>query len=103
MNQSKAKTKNTPKVKKEPRTKHVTKFKIWCIENGITQVKICEDTKLSIGCIHATWNDGKANDSTIKLIAMVYNLDEVKLKKMIHSPATKKDSSLLKPKEDTDQ
>jgi len=62
---------------------NATKFKIWCIKEGITQVQIQNDTKLSIGCIHSTWNEGKANDSTIKLISLVYNLDEAKLKNMI--------------------
>jgi len=82
-------SKKTPKkksAKKKSATKknnNATKFKIWCIKEGITQVRIQLDTKLSIGCIHSTWNEGKANDSTIKLISLVYNIDEVKLKKMI--------------------
>jgi hypothetical protein len=62
---------------------NATKFKIWCIKEGITQVQIQNDTKLSIGCIHSTWNEGKATDSTIKLISLVYNLDEAKLKNMM--------------------
>jgi hypothetical protein len=85
--------KSTTRIKKTPKKKsakkkisssnNATKFKIWCIKEGITQVQIQNDTKLSIGCIHSTWNEGKANDSTIKLISLVYNLDEPKLKKMI--------------------
>lgn len=72
------------KVKKPTvNNNNATKFKIWCIKEGITQVQIQNETKLSIGCIHSTWNEGKANDSTIKLISLVYNLDEVKLKNMI--------------------
>ena len=86
---SNKKTTATKKVKKdsEKKTKkgHATKFKFWCLKEGITQVQIRDETKLSIGCIHATWNEGKATDSTIKLISLVYNLDEQKLKNMINT------------------
>jgi hypothetical protein len=75
--------KKTSKKSTNNNSNNATKFKIWCIKEGITQVQIRTDTKLSIGCIHATWNEGKATDSTIKLISLVYNLDEAKLKKMI--------------------
>jgi len=82
-NKKTPKKKSAKKITKTISINNATKFKIWCIKEGITQVQIRVDTKLSIGCIHATWNEGKATDSTIKLISLVYNLDESKLKKMI--------------------
>jgi hypothetical protein len=63
--------------------KKTTKFMLWCIKNKITQRKLRKDTNLSIGTIQATWYKGRANASTIKLISLVYNLDEEKVKKMI--------------------
>lgn len=76
------------KVQKKDATKDnkaitSTQFKAWCFKNSISQVKLREDTKLSIGCIHGLWNMGKATASTIKLVALVYGLDEEKLKKKI--------------------
>jgi hypothetical protein len=63
--------------------KKTTKFMLWCIKNNITQRRLRKDTNLSIGTIQATWYKGSANASTIKLISLVYNLDEEKVKKMI--------------------
>lgn len=76
---------NEPILKPEKIDKEqkATKFKIWCMKQSITQVDIRKATKLSIGCIHATWNEGKASDSTIKLISLLYDIEESKLKKLI--------------------
>ena len=82
----------TQKAKKERKLKHkkksgITQFKTWCIQRKLTQIVIRKETKLSIGCIHATWTTGKATDSTIKLIALVFgkqfNINEAKLKQLI--------------------
>ncbi len=78
-----------------------TKFKKWCIKNGIQQLDIRKKTKLSIGCIHSTWNDGKATGSTIKLISLVYNINEAKLKKMITTFVKSKDEKKAQPTEQT--
>ncbi len=70
-------------IKNKP-SRH-TLFKIWCIKNNVSQVKIAEDTKLSVGCVHTMWNDGKATASTIKLLSLVYGIEEKKLKHMINT------------------
>ncbi len=69
---------------------NATEFKIWCIRNGMEMKDIRRDTKLSIGCIHSTWNLGKANESTIKLLSLVYDINEKKLAKMITTFVNKK-------------
>lgn len=63
----------------------VTKFKIWCIKQNLTQRKIRKDTELSIGTIHSTWYKGNANASVVKLLSLVYKIDETKVKKMIQT------------------
>ena len=89
----------TAKQKKQKKQKNsvrnATQFKLWCIGKGITQKKIHKDTKLSIGCIHATWTDGKAAESTIKLISLVYKINEAELTEMINTITTVKVSSKL--------
>lgn len=72
------------------RRDNATQFKIWCIDNSIQQEQIRNDTHLSIGCIHSTWNLGKASPSTIKLLSLVYKIDEKLLKKMITTFVNKK-------------
>lgn len=76
---------------------NATEFKIWCIRNGIEMKDIRRDTKLSIGCIHSTWNLGKATESTIKLLSLVYDINEKKLSKMIKTFVTKKNKVNNKP------
>lgn len=71
------------KKKKSPNQKKITRFKIWCMKNGITQRQIHRDTLLSIGTIQSMWMKGNANGSTIKLISLVYNLDENEAKNLI--------------------
>jgi len=76
--------KSKQKSDKMPINKQATtKFMLWCIKHNITQRQIKRDTNLSIGTIHSMWYKGKANASSIKLIALVYSLDEEKVKKMI--------------------
>lgn len=70
---------------------NATEFKIWCIKNGIEMKDIRRDTKLSIGCIHSTWNLGKASESTIKLLSLVYDLPESKLSRMITTFVSRND------------
>ncbi|MEM4271261.1 MAG: hypothetical protein QXO70_04175 [Candidatus Pacearchaeota archaeon] len=77
---SKSKSKKEIPIKKQA----TTKFMLWCIKHNITQRQIKRDTNLSIGTIHSMWYKGKANASNIKLIALVYSLDEDKVSKMIH-------------------
>ncbi len=72
---------------------NATEFKIWCIKNNIEMKNIRNDTKLSIGCIHALWNVGKASPSTIKLLSLVYDINESKLTKMITTFVNKKDKN----------
>ncbi len=76
---AKKKTKKS-KVKK---VKGITQFKLWCVKNSITQVELRKQTELSIGCIHATWHDGRASKSTIKLIALTLGKDENEIQSMI--------------------
>lgn len=74
------------KVSVEPRTNEVqkiTKFNIWCRKNKLTQRQIRKDTELSIGTIHSTWYKGTANASVVKLLSLVYKIDEAKVEKMI--------------------
>lgn len=71
------------KKKSKKNIKKSTKFKIWCIKQGITQRQIHKDTCLSIGTIHSMWHKGKANASSIKLISLVYKLTDDSTKKMI--------------------
>jgi len=73
------------KKSKPKKNENATQFKVWCITIGIEQKDIRRDTKLSIGCIHSTWNLGKASPSTIKLLSLVYKMDETKLKRMINT------------------
>lgn len=61
-----------------------TKFRIWCMKKGLTQRQIKKDTNLAIGTIHAMWYKGNANSSSIKLLSLVYKIDEQKLSNMIH-------------------
>jgi hypothetical protein len=75
---------------------NATQFKMWCIDNGIEQKDIRRDTKLSIGCIHSTWNLGKATPSTVKLISLVYKLNEKELNDMIHTFVAKKKKKRVK-------
>lgn len=70
-------------IQKEP-VRKMSYFKVWCAEKGILQKDIRRDTKLSIGCIHSLWNEGKASESTIKLLSLVYNLKEEKIKEMVN-------------------
>ena len=69
-------SKKTAAVKNKKKKKHpvtsMTNFQQWCIVNDITQVFMREETRLSIGCIHNTWHVGKASDSTIRLLFLVY-------------------------------
>jgi hypothetical protein len=61
------------KKKKSPTSNtSMTNFQQWCIVNNVTQVSMREETMLSIGCIHNTWHIGKASDSTIRLLFLVY-------------------------------
>lgn len=69
-----------PKV---PIPTQATKFKMWCVKHNLTQRQIKRDTNLSIGTIHSMWHKGTANASSIKLLSLVYGLDEQKLIKMI--------------------
>lgn len=78
----KAATKKQQKVKM-PEETQVTKFKMWCVKNDLTQRQIKRDTKLSIGTIHSMWYKGSANAANIKLLSVIYKIDEVKLTKMI--------------------
>jgi hypothetical protein len=75
---------------------NATEFKIWCIRSGIEMKDIRRDTKLSIGCIHALWNVGKASESTIKLLSLVYDINENKLKRMITTFVNKKTKTKTK-------
>jgi len=52
--------------------KRITEFKKFCRANHIIQQDIREKTKLSIGCIHSMWTDGKAAPSTVKLLFLTY-------------------------------
>lgn len=81
-----------PRKKKEKtavlqtkKKKKVTEFKLWCIKNQITQRKMAKDTELSVGCVHGMFNHGKANKSVIKLVSLVYKIDEPELKRMLTS------------------
>lgn len=56
----------------ESNSKRITQFKKFCRENKIIQQDIREKTKLSIGCIHSMWTDGKAAPSTVKLLYLTY-------------------------------
>jgi hypothetical protein len=60
-----------------------TKFRIYCLENGITQNDIRDKTDLSIGCIHGAWNSGTSTPSTINKIATAFDIDKDILSKMI--------------------
>lgn len=75
-----AKLKSKEKV---VRTQKPTEFKMWCVKEGLTQRQIKKDAKLSIGTIHAMWYKGSANEANIKLLSLVYKIDEQKLQKMI--------------------
>lgn len=77
---SKKKKKNN---KKSIGSKKITNFKLYCVKNNITQVKLRELTELSIGCIHATWHDGHASNSTIKLISLVLKMTEKSIRELI--------------------
>ena len=79
----KSKVKKRTKVNKKFLEKNATEFKIWCIKNKIEMQHIRRDTKLSIGCIHALWNVGKANESTIKLLSLVYKINEKEVSDMV--------------------
>jgi hypothetical protein len=61
----------------------ITRFKIWCVKRNLTQRQIRKDTNLSIGTIHSMWYKGKANESNMKLISLVYKIEEEKLKRLI--------------------
>ena len=81
------KFKKEKKERKERKPRKVTEFRIFCKENRIYQEEIREKTKLSIGCIHSMWNDGKATRSTIKLLYLTfgkkYELEEENIEQMI--------------------
>lgn len=72
-------------VKKKKKIQGVTKFKIWCIKQNLTQRQIRKDTELSIGTIHSTWYKGTANASVVKLLSLVYKIEEKKVEKMIQT------------------
>ena len=61
----------------------MTKFRVWCLKNGIAQITMNQDTYLSLGSINNMWHVGKSNDSTILLVSLVYELDFEELKTMI--------------------
>lgn len=61
----------------------MTKFRIWCMKKGITQINIHDETYLSLGSINNMWHIGKSNDSTILLMSIVYKIDFDELKKLI--------------------
>jgi len=53
-------------------SKRITEFKKFCRANKIIQQDIREKTKLSIGCIHSMWTEGRATASTVKLLYLTY-------------------------------
>jgi hypothetical protein len=76
------KTKQTAS-KKVKKAKSVTKFRVWCLQKGITQKDIREKTELSIGCLHGAWREGKSTKSTINKISSAFGIDKDLLTKMI--------------------
>lgn len=84
-------------IKRKFLERNATEFKIWCVDNGIEMKDIRRDTKLSIGCVHGLWNVGKASPSTIKLLSLVYDIDESKLSKMVMTFVNKNNNSKIKP------
>jgi hypothetical protein len=92
----KVKVKKKAKINKKNFEKNATEFKIWCIKNKIEMQDIRRDTKLSIGCIHGLWNVGKANESTIKLISLVYKINEKELNGMVTTFVSKNNKAVGK-------
>ncbi len=88
---SNPKKKTAKKVSKKKLVKIPSKFRIWCFQRGIQQKDIKEKTKLSVGCIHSMWNSGKSTLSSIRAVALAYDIDEAKLAKMISEPASEMD------------
>lgn len=81
------KVKKDKKVKKPRVPRKITEFRKFCKDNQIIQEEIRDKTRLSIGCIHSIWNDGKATESTVKLLYLTlgkrYKLQESEIEQMI--------------------
>ncbi len=74
-----------PNKPRAPRTDRETVFKVWCRNNNISQNDIVASTSLSAGCVHHLWTDGSASKSTIKLLSLVYGINEGSLENLIHT------------------
>jgi hypothetical protein len=71
------------KVRRDYDKTTFTKFRLYCLKNGISQEDIMDETFLSKGCVHGMWNNGKSSTKSIKLVSLVFNIDEENLREMM--------------------
>lgn len=76
------------------------KFRVWCLERGVSQIAIKKATGQSLGSANNMWHIGNSSDSTIRLLRYVFNdptqftntagITEDELRKMITTFVVKK-------------
>ena len=48
----------------------VNQFKVWLLQNGVTQIQLSEKTGLGITTLHHLINEGQGSEKTISKIAV---------------------------------